>query len=83
MLLFAVKDMKAQLFAQPFAQRTKAEAMRAWDAVANGANSQISDYPNDFRLYCLASFNVETGVLDVYPRPEDMGSAADVKKAPA
>lgn len=82
MKFFAVKDMKAQLFRAPFAQRSAAEALRGWQIAASKPDTEIHDFPNDFRLYELGSFDDFTGQITQHPHLIDLGSAADYQKTP-
>lgn len=80
MKLFAVKDMKAQMFLEPRFQRSIADALRGWEVISNEGESMISRFPNDFRLYCLADFDSSTGRISIFDDPQDLGSAADFKR---
>lgn len=83
MKLFAVKDMKAGIYLNPNFQRSVADAIRSWEVVANEGESMVSKFPHDFRLYHLADFSQDNGILSVLETPQDLGSAADFKKRPA
>lgn len=72
--------MKSQLFSAPFTQKSVAEAVRSFASVANKEGSQISDYPNDFRLYRIAEFDEESGRVTPLADPQDLGAAADFQK---
>lgn len=82
MKLVSVKDMKAQVFLQPNFQKSIPDALRSWEIISNEGESLISKFPNDFRLFHLANFDVNTGELHILQHPEDLGSAADFQKKP-
>lgn len=80
--LFAVKDMKAQIFHRPTVSASVAEATRSWELVANESESVISKFPHDFRLFHIGDFNTESGFLVMNDSVADLGSAADFKRKP-
>lgn len=63
--MFAFCDVKAAAFGPPFLANTKGEAMRTFDHLVNdnGKGSMISQYPEDFILYQLGSFNMSKGTV--------------------
>ena len=59
---YAVKDELSQTFLSPVLMNSEAEAKRQFKSQIN--NIPIwKDNPSDFSLYCLGSFNQETGEL--------------------
>lgn len=80
--MFCIKDLKAGYFLNPFFMRTPVEALRAFEQVANDTGNAISNYPHDHRLYEIANFDVERGVVSPHADHVDLGSAADVKRKP-
>lgn len=82
MKMFAVKDMKAQLYQRPFFSLSIADATRGFEVISNEGDSMVSKFPNDFRLFYLADFDVETGAIKTLEFPQDLGSAADFKRKP-
>jgi len=80
MKLFTILDHKTQFFHKPFASRSIPDALRDWEMVANDSESMISKFPNDYRLYQIADFDLNSGKLTVLEDRLDLGSAADAKK---
>lgn len=64
--VFTVFDMKMQFFAQPFFEQQEASAIRSFSDAVNDANPKNMWYlhPEDFQLYCIGTFDNETGVLE-------------------
>lgn len=83
MKLFAIKDMKAQTFFRPTVASSTAEALRTFEIVANEGDSMISRFPNDFRVFHIADFDVLTGVIQPLDHLADLGSAQDFKRRPS
>ena len=59
----AVLDQKVGAFSPPMFVRSKGEAIRSFlDACADPQVS-ISKHPEDYQMYCLGSFDDQTGAL--------------------
>ena len=63
MLLFAVKDVKAGIFLQPFSALSNAEAMRQVTMAADDSKTTLHQFPTDFELFTLGSYNQESGLI--------------------
>jgi len=79
MKLLVIKDMKSGLFLRPSFSPSIADAMRNFEVLSNEGDSMVSRFPADFRLFHLADFDAETGILSSLDSPSDLGSALDVK----
>lgn len=78
MRVFSVYDVKAEMFSPPWVMGTIGEATRAFQDLANDANSSVSKHPGDFKLCCLGEFDNVTGVL-VPAQIDSLGFASDYK----
>lgn len=68
--VFSVYDRKAQYYLPPFASRSEAEAVRAFVELVMNSETPISQYPADFDLMQVGTFNLESGGLNpVVPVP--------------
>lgn len=66
MKICVIKDVKANLYLKPFATVNKIEAERSFRAaISDNRAGPLSDYPEDFNLYCLGSFDEDSGELKV------------------
>lgn len=61
--VYAVYDRKAQYYLPPFVCRGDAEATRMFSEAVMTSETPISQYPADFDLVKVGSFDLETGVL--------------------
>jgi len=61
--LYSVYDSKVQSFSPPFIQRNNADATRNFAQAAAEPNSQLAQFPSDFSLYFIGTFDSETGIL--------------------
>lgn len=63
-ILVSCKDVKSNLFTPPVPFRSEEEAIRAYGE-AIPRDPMLSKYPADFELYSVASWDNESGALDV------------------
>ena len=55
--IFSVFDSKAELYLTPFFMKTKGEAVRGFEDVANDKNSAIGRHPEDYTLFELGEYD--------------------------
>lgn len=79
--VFSVYDVKADLYGTPFFMPTRGQAIRAFSDLANDPQSQVSRYPDDFRLECIGSWTDDSGVLSSQS-PVVLGFARDFLRKP-
>lgn len=86
--LYSLKDSKVGVFNIPFYKRNAGEAERYVKSVVHedpaklpGYYIDVAKYPNQFDLYCLGSFDDETGKISVYDSPQHIISCEAVKLA--
>jgi len=61
--MYTIYDSKAGFYNRPFTARTKGEALRLFQQAANDKTTQIGEYPEDFILFEIGSFDDLTGNL--------------------
>lgn len=61
--LYAIRDVKAQLFSPPIQARTDIDALRVFEAFKRDPKHPICLYPDDFQLYLIGQFNDASGQL--------------------
>lgn len=83
MKIFAVLDVKANYFLQPFPESSTIAALRGFEVAVNEGKSTFSRFPDDFCLMELADFDQNTGQISPYAAPQNLGSARSVLKPPA
>lgn len=62
--IFSVYDTKAEFYHPPFFFRTNGEALRVWMDLANDRSNQIGQYPQDFVLFEIGTFDPQTGSVE-------------------
>lgn len=72
--IFAIRDLKIGAYKAPFTARNAGDATRMLQQAIKQGNSQLSEYPSDFELYFMGTFNDVSGQLDSV-KPEFICSA--------
>ena len=62
--LYSVRDSKADSFGVPFTAVNDNVASRMFEQLANDEASTIYNYPEDYNLYKIGSFNTTHGELN-------------------
>jgi len=73
--IFAVMDTKAKAFDAPFVMRTNGEAERGFANIVNKSENKYSANPEDYHLFQLGDFDVETGKIIPLEAPHSVASA--------
>lgn len=61
--IFAIKDVKVG-FMQPFIQVNEAVAVREFSNIVNRGESLVSQNYSDMELWCLGSYDQDTGSIE-------------------
>ena len=71
MNLYSVRDVKANVFNNPFAQQSDGAAIRGFQQEVNRVdpNNMINLYPSDFSLYRTGEFDSDSGTIQSLPQP--------------
>lgn len=62
-LMYAVRDIKADAFMNPFPVNTPGMAERAFTDVVNDPNQPLHKHPADYQLFEVGSFDEDTGLV--------------------
>lgn len=76
--MYAIRDSKAEAYAQPFFMQNDQIAVRAFMATIEDPNSKCNKYPNDFSLYRIGDWDDNTGGLTCPLEPKFLYSAVDL-----
>lgn len=63
-IAYAYFDKKSQKYDTPFYCMSDIFARRQFIMAINNNGSMLSTFKDDFQLYCVGKFNLETGVMD-------------------
>lgn len=71
LVVCVVRDIKADLYGQPFFQATVGMAQRSFSDSVNrpDENSLLFKHPADFELFHLGTFDDQTATFDLLDRP--------------
>lgn len=59
--MYSIKDVKSVTYHNPFPAENTIIAMRETQSFVNNQKSQIADYPEDFQLWYVGTFDNDTG----------------------
>lgn len=75
-LFFAVYDSAAKVFMDPFMARTTEEALRRFRATVNHPEAgSIAEFPEDYTLFQIGEYDLETGLIRGLETPHSLGLA--------
>lgn len=77
--MFSVRDQKAQIFNPPFYAHTPGEAERNFTRLAKDPQSTINQFPEDYDLYEIGSYDDQTGHVQSLDTPRHLVKAVIVK----
>lgn len=79
--MFSIRDTKAQAYNRPFYAHTHGEAERMiTSAVHDPQSGLLHQYPEDFDLFLVGTFDDQSGKIEPLPTPEHIAKAIDFKK---
>jgi len=78
--IFTIRDSKGEVYNQPFFQKTHGEAERNFHQLVNDNKSTVSQFPEDFDLYFIGTYNDQTGLLSPNDTPQHVIKAVQIKK---
>ena len=73
--VYAVYDVKAEIYNAPFFMAKHAMAVRAFSDLANDRNTTVGRHPGDFKLVHLGFFSPVTGAFKTLEMVESLGFA--------
>lgn len=76
--VFAIKDQKAHVFMPPWLKGSAGEAERDFRTVVNQKDSIFGQYPKDFDLYQLGTFDDNSGKFKLLDSPLHLISAIEL-----
>lgn len=78
--IFTVFDSAAGGFLDPFTAPTIEVAIRGFRELVNTQDHQFNRFPEDYTLFQLGTFNVETGQVSPLDTPHPLGVAVTYLK---
>lgn len=62
--IYAIYDEKAEAYNAPFPLSTDGLAKRSFEMACTNPSTDLYKYPGDFKLYCIATWNDNTGSFE-------------------
>lgn len=78
--VFAVRDLKAEAFLQPFFSNSVGNALRAFDDAVNDKNCPFNKHPGDYSLFEIGTYDDSSALLDSVVPVKMMAFASDLIK---
>lgn len=79
MILFVIRDVKAEVYKTPMMFENFAEAERQFTTACRQGETMLSQYPEDFILYAIADINVINATVTVFDSPIEVIRGFDIK----
>lgn len=76
MKIFSVHDAKAEAYLPPFYMRRTGEAERAFSANVKDTSTQFNQFPSDYTLVELGTFDEDTAQIKTYETPHIICNAS-------
>lgn len=78
--IFAVYDSAAERYLQPFFGETVAVGVRKFEHTVNHPQSAFSEYPADYTLFHIGTFDQESGSVQSFA-PRNLGNALQFQES--
>lgn len=77
MVMCSIFDSVASAWMTPMFFQSKPQALRSWGDAVNNPESDFAKHPADYSLMYLGTWDPMSGVVDLAPAPENLGSGAN------
>lgn len=78
--VYSIYDQKTKVFNTPFYSSTHGEAERNLRSTVNAPQGLVSQYPEDYDLYHLGSYDDSTGTFQGLQTPQHIIKAVQLKQ---
>lgn len=78
--IFAIYDIKAEAYLQPFFLPTVGMALRSWTEAVNDPQTKFHLHPSDYTLFQIGTFNQTNGSLYSTETKTPLGTALEFIK---
>lgn len=83
MMSYSLYDSKSDSYGQPFFCLTDSEATRGVILGLRAGKAVFAQFPADYKLTCIGSFNPASGSLVSLPKPRVIAEVSALMEAPA
>lgn len=78
--MYSIRDSKAEIFNAPFYKKTHGEAERDFTTLVNDEKSTVAQYPDDFDLYYVGTYDDGNGKIEPLSTPQHIVKAIQLRK---
>lgn len=78
--MYSIRDSKGEIFHPPYFKRTHGEAERDFSTLASDQKSGVGQYPEDYDLYYIGTYDDQTGKIQPEVTPQHILKAISVAK---
>lgn len=75
---YSIRDAKGEVFHTPFFKKTHGEAERDFTQVCRDPKSQLNQFPDDYDLYFIGTYDDQKGVFVSLDTPQHVVKAVNV-----
>jgi len=76
--MFSIRDSKGEVYNTPFFKKTHGEAERDFTALCKDSKSMPAQFPDDFDLWYLGTYDDQKGTVDSLATPQHVVKAVEV-----
>lgn len=80
--MFTIRDSATSCFSSPFAARSQEEGIRNFISMASDPRSLVCQFPHQYDLYELGTFDDLNGKQDLHHSPQHIMKGVEVQKIP-
>ena len=79
--LYVLYDCKSETYTAPTVNPARGQALRSFSDAVNGKDqpSVLSQHPQDFTLFEIGEYDINTGILSLYEARVAVANGLDVK----
>lgn len=78
--VFSIRDAAAEIYQTPFCTRSKGEALRVFQDLANDQSHPVGQHPEDYCLFHIGEYNQDTAEM-IPAVPNSMGLAVEFSRS--
>ena len=78
--VYSIFDSKANTYSRPMFEYHRGRMLRMFIDLANDKQHPVGQHPEDYYLYCIGTFDENTGKLTALDKEESLGKALDFAK---
>lgn len=78
LMLCSIRDQASEAWQNPITFQSTGQAVRSFSDAVNKEGSDFNLHPGDYTLFCLGTFNPETGDIEPHVQPENLANGINL-----